>query len=291
MILTIDSIISQKGVNIEMIVTDDGSKNNYFGKLKEYLRNKGVINYKLIEHEKNQGTVLNIYGGVTKSSYKFVKVISPGDILAEDDVLYKWIQQMLHKEYEWSFSDAIYYCKDNGKYIAVERDTHPQMVKPYIQEDVVSCRWNYVVNDDIALGAATFSTLDILKEYLERIINKVKYAEDNVWRLMVYDGIVPYYHPFETILYECNTGISTSGGDRWSKLLRADWDATNKIMFDHSNDKDNLQKEMKKYIFKEYSNHKIVRIIQKIKIPGKLLLSIKRKVSPRLSSTKYEFKQ
>lgn len=55
MMLTIDSIICQKGVNIELIMTDDGSKNNYFGEIKEHLRNKGVINFELIEYKENQG--------------------------------------------------------------------------------------------------------------------------------------------------------------------------------------------------------------------------------------------
>lgn len=291
MILTIDSIICQKGVNIELIVTDDGSEKNYFDEIKEHLRNKKFINFKLIEHNENQGTVLNVYDGVMKSGCKFVKIISPGDMLASDDVLHEWVQQMLYKEYGWSFSDAFYYCKENGKYIAVERNTHPQIVEPYLREDDAACRWNYVVNDDIAMGAALLCSLHLFKEYLERIIYKVKYAEDNVWRLMMYDGIIPYYHPLETVLYECNTGISTTGDDRWSKLLSADWAAANKIMFENHNEEDNLQKEMRKYVFREYSNNKIVRKMEKIIIPGRLMISIKRMIHPRISNTKYDFKQ
>lgn len=290
MILTIDSIICQKGVNIELIVTDDGSENNYFDEIKEHLCDKGFTNFHLIEHKENEGTVLNIYNGVVESGCKFVKAISPGDMLASEYVLREWIQQMLYKGYGWSFSDAFYYCKENGKYIAVERNTHPQIVDSYFREDDAVCRWNYVVNDDIAMGAALICTMYLFKEYLEKIINKVKYAEDNVWRIMMYDGIVPYYHPLETVLYECNTGISTSGGDRWSALLRADWAAANRIMAENPDEEDNLQKEMRKYIFTEYSNNKIVRKMQKIRIPGWFMINVKRTFHPRISNTKYNFK-
>lgn len=284
MILTIDSIICQKDVNIELIVTDDGSENNYFDEIKEHLRNKGVINFELIEHKENQGTVLNVYDGVIKSGCKFVKIISPGDILASDDVLYEWIQQMIYKDYGWSFSDAVYYCKEKDKYVAVESKAHPQIVEPYLKEEDDVCRWNYVVNDDIAMGATLLCTRPLFEEYLLRIIYKVKYAEDNVWRLMMYDGIIPYYHPLETVLYECNTGISTSGGDRWSKLLSADWAVANKIMFENPNEEDNLQKEMRKYVFREYSNNRILRKIEELLIPGRFRISIKRKIHPRLSN-------
>ena len=290
-ILTIDSIICQKGVNIELIVTDDGSEKHYFDEIKEHLRNKRFFNFKLIEHKENQGTVLNVYDGAMKSSCKFVKTISPGDMLASDDVLYKWVQKIVYKDYGWSFSDAVYYCKENDRYIAVERNTHPQIVEPYLRENNAVCRWNYVVNDDIAMGATLFCSLHLIKKYLERIINKVKYAEDNIWRLMMYDGIVPYYHPFETVLYECNTGISTSGGDRWSELLSVDWAEANKIMSENSNEEDSLQKRMGKYVFREYSNNKIVGKMEKYIIPGRLIINIKRMFRPRLSNTKYDFNQ
>lgn len=291
MMLTIDSIICQKGVNIELIMTDDGSKNNYFGEIKEHLRKKGFINFELIEHKENQGTVLNVYDGVIKSGCKFVKIISPGDILESEDVLYEWIQQMIYKDYGWSFSDAVYYCKGKDKYVAVESKTHPQIVEPYLKEENDVCRWNYVVNDDIAMGATLLCTRPLFEEYLLRIIYKVKYAEDNVWRLMMHDGIVPYYHPVETVIYECNTGVSTSGDDCWSKLLSADWATANKIMFENPNEEDNLQKEMRKYVFREYSNNRILRKIEKLLIPGRFRISIKRKIHPRLSNRKYIFKQ
>lgn len=48
-------------------------------------------------------------------------------MLASDDVLYKWIQQMVYKDYGWSFSDAVYYCKENDEYVAVESKAHPRV--------------------------------------------------------------------------------------------------------------------------------------------------------------------
>lgn len=159
--------------------------------------------------------------------------------------------------------------------MAVESKAHSQIVEPYLKEENDVCRWNCVVNDDIAMEAALLCTRPLFEEYLLRIVYKVKYAEDNAWRLMMHDGMVPYYHPFEMVIYECNTGISTSGDDGWRKLLRVDWIAANNIMFENPNEEDNLQIEMRKYIFRKYSNNKIVRIMEKIRIPGRIMINIK----------------
>ena len=65
----------------------------------------------------------------------------------------------------------------------------------------------------------------------------------------------------------------------------------NKIMFENPDEEDNLQKKMRKYIFKVYSNNKIVRKMEKIRIPGRLTINIKRMIHPRISNTKYDFKK
>lgn len=41
----------------------------------------------------------------------------------------------------------------------------------------------------------------------------------------------------------------------------------------------------------EYSNIKIVRKMEKLKIPGKHMINVNRMIYPRLSNTKYDFKQ
>lgn len=291
LLFTIDSILNQKKVYVEIIVTDDGSKNNHFEKIKQYFKENSFFDYRLIDHKNNQGTVLNISDGVKIAKGEYLKVISPGDVLAFDDILFRWIQAITNSEYEWSFSDAYYYSEMNGNYSILEKYANPQLVKPYIDNKTDLCRWNYVVNDDLAIGAALLCKTYLFREYLDRIIYKVKYAEDNVWRLMMYDGILPYYFPEETVLYECNTGISNSPNNRWAKLLKADWDATNQIMLENSNENDDFQKKMGKYVFKKYSNNVLLRKIEKAFIPGRIIFVIKRKYFPRTSNTEYDFKK
>lgn len=41
----------------------------------------------------------------------------------------------------------------------------------------------------------------------------------------------------------------------------------------------------------EYSNIKIVRKMEKNRIPGRLMINIKRMIHPRISNTKYDFKK
>ena len=86
----------------------------------------------------------------------------------------------------WSFSEAVYYQGDPDQKNYVSVGAHQQDLTLYIKHDSRLCRWNYTALDDIALGASIFSGTSLLKEYIDKIIDKVIYAEDNVWRKMMF---------------------------------------------------------------------------------------------------------
>lgn len=282
--LTLNSIICQEKVNLEIVVADDGSKNNLLNDIKEYMRMNNFSNFKLVSHKHNQGIVLNCYDGVNQASGDYVKLISPGDLLTSKDVLYQWVNHMVNNALDWSFGDAVYYIND-GNYRTVPRKTHPQNIYPYIRHNEAKCRWNYLVHDDIALGAATISTRDLTLRYLQRIINKVKYAEDNIYRIMMFDGVLADYYPNNVIFYECNTGISTSGNSKWGRLLHDDWITANDIMMSNTYRGDTVQEKIKKQMMKGYSNNKIIRAIAKLSVSGWLNFKLKNMFKPRLSDT------
>lgn len=281
--LTLNSIIYQEKVNLEIVIADDGSKNNLFNDIKEYMRKNDFSNYKFVFHKHNQGTVLNCYDGVNQASGDYIKLISPGDLLTSKDVLYQWVNHMLNSNLDWSFGEAVYYIND-GNYRAVSRKTHPQNIYPYVKHNQAKCRWNYLVHDDVALGAAIISTRDLSLQYFQRIINKVKYMEDNIYRIMMFDGVMADYYPNNVIFYECNTGVSTSGDPKWERLLLDDWVATNEIMMSNTYSGDTVQAKLKKKMMKVYSNNKKVRIISKLTASGWLKYKIKNKFKPRLSN-------
>lgn len=281
---TLDSIINQEMVNLEIIITDDGSKDNLFSQIKNYMIKNHFENYKLISHKKNQGTVLNCYDGVLQANGDFIKLISPGDSLTNNKTLFQWVNHMVNNKRDWSFGEAIYYVNDNRENKVVHRLNNPQIISPYVKLDDNACRWNYLVHDDIVLGAATLSSRNLALHYLKKIINKIMYAEDNIYRMMMYDGNVADYYPGDVIFYECSTGISTAGDSKWRKLLRKDWDAANDIMISKAHCHDAIQEKIKEKMLKEYSSNKIIRGIQKFQVKGWLFFKLYRIFKPRKSN-------
>lgn len=145
---------------------------------------------------------------------------------------------------------------------------NPQMIEPYIKKDIPKCRWNYLVLDDIALGSAIICQRELLIGYLEIIANKVIYAEDNIYRLMMFDGVAADYYPDKVLFYECGAGISTSGDSKWGKLLMKDWIASTQIMLSRSNCNDVFQSKIVHLMLKKWPNNRIMRDVFKMNING-----------------------
>lgn len=262
MLFTLDSIIKQRQISFEIVIADDGSKDNLSGEIKKYFEKIKFNNWTMICNVKNQGTVCNLYTGLEKSRGKYVKVISPGDALYSSSVLREWIDYNESNNYTWSFSDAIYYTGNicDKKYVKCQ--AHPNNVKPYLRKKAKVCRWNYIVWDDIALGATLICERYLMITYVKKILNKVKYAEDNIWRMMMFDGIIGGYFPRPTVFYEYGTGVSTNGNDIWRKRLEQDWEATNYIMLE---DKilNRFQKSIIKAWKKKNSNNRLLKVLVK----------------------------
>lgn len=227
---TLDSVLCQVKSNFEIIIADDGSADNHFSDIEEYFKKNKFVNYKLIGNEKNQGTVLNTLSGVLASTGKYVKDISPGDCLYKQDTLRKWYDYMEAEKLAWSFCDVIYYkMKGNTRY-AISVNAHPNDIGVYMNGSSEDKRWNYFAIGDISVGAAMMTDRELLLKYIQEIAGKVIYAEDNVWRMMMYDGILGGYYQYYGVLYEYGSGISTSGNSKWFERIMNDWKKTNEIL-------------------------------------------------------------
>lgn len=280
LIKTLESIISQKFVNIQIVVSDDGSEIDYFKDIEEYMQKNDFTNYVLVKLDKNSGTVKNLLNAVSYCKYEYIKDISPGDYLSSDEILYRWINKLIASKKEWSFGDAIYYSDVSGENIRVKAT--PQNIECYNKMQDKKCIWNYVILNDIALGATMVCKKSVLIRYLQLIDNKVVYAEDNIFRLMMFDGIVPYYISEDVVLYEYGSGVSTSGSTKWAEKLEIDWKETNRIMEERV--KSEFQRKMIN-IMKESNNSNIlVRKILAILKNGNVKMHIKRRFFPRMTN-------
>lgn len=226
--LTLKSVLMQENCNYHIVVTDDGSKENYFDRIRDYFSHYAFVNYELVASPKNQGTTKNVLQGIHACKGEFVKPLSPGDFLHGKQVLRKWIDFMrIKQECIMSFCDAIYYHLEKGNLVATKEFAHPQ--SPGVSGGVTPLR-NYLLFDDICLGAAALVRRKTWIKYLEMIAGKVVYAEDNSYRIMMYCGEKFAYLPQSFLLYEYGSGISTSGSDVWDQRLRKDWQAANDVM-------------------------------------------------------------
>lgn len=261
---TLESVLAQRNVDLQIIISDDGSANNCFDEAVEVMDKIGFHNYKLVPASENQGTVKNLEKALAAADGEYIKVISPGDCLIGKTVLSDWLEHLKKSKKLWSFCETQYYTvlEDNVPILCTQ-PAHPQLVDVYLKHDDSVCRWNYTVLDDIALGAAMLGRRDIMLSYIQRISHEVKYAEDNMFRLMMFDGIVADYYPVNAVLYEYGTGVSTSGDSKWSKRLQDDWNATDKIILSANTSDDKFKCRMQKAIKRRKCEKMIVRVFAK----------------------------
>lgn len=86
---SINSVISQDYSNIEYIITDDGSEEFPYSRIKKYLEQNAIsnISWNIIHHEKNVGTVKNLNSAYKCSKGKYIINLSCGDVFFKKDVV------------------------------------------------------------------------------------------------------------------------------------------------------------------------------------------------------------
>ena len=281
---TLRSVALQDYPGLQIVVSDDGSTNTYFDEAKQYLDSIGFSDYVFLAAMENQGTVRNVYKAVQAADGDYIKTISPGDSFIDNTILRRWVAHLQENGREWSFGEAVYYVRQpDGTASICQKAAHPQLLKVYQKRKDSACRWNYTVLDDIAMGAAILCRRERLLEYVQKIAGHVIYAEDNVYRMMMFDGIVGSYVPESTILYECAGGISSSGKVIWTKRLRDDWEEADRIMLENADLRDPLQAQMAKKIRSRYQCADMERKLRKLTERGRLRLELKRWLCMRLT--------
>ena len=284
-LFTLDSILGQKGVCFELIITDDGSENNLFDKFESYLTEKGFNNYRLISHEQNQGTVKNYCDGLKAANGKYVKLISPGDALYNETTLQDWLSFLTKSGKTWSFGEAVFYQIEDAKRKIVSAPAFPRMIGCYKKGKPDTCRWNYVVLEDVALGAAILCDRNEFLSRLAKLTGIVKFAEDTAITAMVYDGLLPAYYSHNAMFYEYGTGVST-GEQAWKKRIQEDLKNAELVLASKENG-DKEQMKMSKALARVNSGSSMKKKIMKIFQRGGLRKTLKFRLCPRKSSSDY----
>lgn len=285
LIMTIRSCLLQKDITLQIVIADDGSVIDYFDEVEAIFENAKFTDYKLIKNKENLGIVLNLYSGLMECNGEYIKPISPGDYLYNETTMHDWLQYMKLGNYVLTGSDYVcHYTDKNGEFCIAAQKAHPQIIGLNRKR----LKDNYLLNDDIFLGAATLVKKETLLQYINLIKGRVKYAEDNSYRIMVYCDEAVGFYACPTVLYEIGTGISTSGDSEWHKLIQADWTATNTIIKElHTQDEVFRNKFLKVARKREVMGKGLLKkIIFYLSIRGLILLKVKTKIIPRFTSLK-----
>lgn len=221
---TILSVLNQEDIDLEIIVSDDGSSENFFSQLNNLFNAYCFKNYKLIPAEKNQGTCKNLYKGLVVCTGKYIKAIGPGDCLFDAHTLRNWLDFATKHDAGVCFGDAVYFDCDSNPLKLVAKQSFPQNINAYKPElySAKKAAANYVLLGDAVLGANLITKTMLMKKYLSKVLDKIIYAEDMIYRMMVVNGVELYYYPNNVIWYEYGSGISTSKNDKWSKIIHAE---------------------------------------------------------------------
>lgn len=230
---TLCSALNQKNIKFQIVIADDGSKETFYNEVVKLFEKYGYKDYKFIAAEINNGTCMNIYNGLMNSEGKYVKTIGPGDCLYEESTLSAWVDYAKNNSADICFGDSVFFGKDatNSEKIISKR-RYPQNVYPYLKENYCAKEgiYNYVFLGDVVWGSNLLTKRDVMITYMERIIGKIKYAEDMIYRMMIADGRKISYFPQNVIWYEYGSGISTSGNSKWRGIISNERKISNKLI-------------------------------------------------------------
>ena len=205
---TFNSILMQKGINFEIVIIDDCSKENHSDRIKDFFSRNDFTNYRLIVHEKNLGTVKTYLEAVRGSSAEYIRGLDPGDMFLDEYVLRDSYNCIVSTGSDIIASTMVYYRAFSNPAELVAHHRYPQNIKAY--DDPEELRVSYLLHDDRVSGSSTICRRDVLIRYLkEADDNGIKYYDDYTIKFMVFDKIRIKFFDRPTIYYEYGAGIST----------------------------------------------------------------------------------
>lgn len=220
---TLDSIICQKGVDLEIVFADDASANDCLKEATDYLDSKGFAGYKVCAHKENVGTVKNISDALSYAEGKYLKCIGAGDMLFSEDTLAKVKKHLKDEKSAMCFGkmQAYYMSDDKIEFMPL---TVPQDIKAHIDGNYKRIRTNIIRHHGWIAGASMFYVTDVFKKNLNDIVGTVRYCEDLLQVNLLLSGEKISCFNDGAMYYEYGTGISTNSGNGNSTRMKTDHD-------------------------------------------------------------------
>lgn len=219
--LTLESVLRQKGCSFEIIVADDGSEDFAQDAIEDYFAKQHFSAYKIVRSPKNRGTVHNTLSACLVARGKYVKDISPGDYLYDDTALSRLAAFMEAGRSEAAFGRACYYREERGAYSIIDY-MNPRDLAPYEEGDLAAARRAQLICQDYPCGAAFMARRELLTEYMRLLLDRVTYAEDRAYTMMLADGVRLAFWNHNFVWYEYGNGVSTNRERSWQERIVKD---------------------------------------------------------------------
>lgn len=163
----IDSVICQNYPRIELIVSDDGSKDFRADEIEDYIWNhsSGNISRCLVTTNKvNLGTVRNINKAVTLSSGEYIKCIAADDKLIGNNAVTSYVCfQENNAEYDIVFCDAVI-VRPNGEKWIHKSDQFESLLKTPADYFSRLCEGNFIVAGTACFRKIIFEKYGVFDE-------------------------------------------------------------------------------------------------------------------------------
>ena len=225
------AIAQQKEVDLEVIISDDGSVKKDFSFLPDFMAEAGISQWKLLENPENRGTVFNCLAAAEAATGTYTFTTSPGDFLFDQFVLRDFYRFAQKHDCALCFGNAVYYSCTDSKPEHSRLFGQPLRPQHYA---VGAPRWKSKTaffSGDWVVGACYFYKLPCLLESLKAIAGKIIYTEDTpTTMLFMAQGYPLCYYDRNMVWYEHGTGISTSGSSKWDRLVLEDLHAGYRLL-------------------------------------------------------------
>lgn len=221
---TLKSIIWQRNVDFEIVVADDGSEADLFDIVNQYLKENGFTKYKLIKNKKNQGIIKNVLSALSVAEGKYIKLLSPGDFLYDENTLEKYVNFAEKNNAVACFSNIYPYTVNKNKEIKLLTDIRiPKNLSAWLKYDLKKIKKNYFIYLDFICGASLIYNTQVFTNYINEISVIANWAEDMVLIYMIANDEPVFYMPDSGgVWYEFGNGVSTQGNTLWAKRLYED---------------------------------------------------------------------
>ena len=261
---TLNSLIIETGVEYEIVIADDGSKDPHERELEAFFQEKGFAHRRFSFAPENGGTVCNLSRALQLAEGKYVKAIAPGDLLHDAEVLSRWVRFMEETGADVSFSDALYFTEEDGRFCPVAAAGAPKNLYLYDgsgkRKDILV---DYLLANDTALGAALLYKRSVLTPVIASMAGHVRFAEDFSARIMLAEGRDLRHFPEPAVYYEYGSGISSSKNKKWEEILRQDMEETNRLIAAAGPFEDPDAERIRKY-FSEKRKNGFFRKVEKV---------------------------